>query len=362
MADAILFNGAASLIAQEAGVLDLLLGNVDGVSGVLDASNVKFVGGLSSGALMTFTFNAAFSQNSKLTWDQFKNEVLFTLTTEKVYTTFLGTRNTEPLRQLLQDLTDKVGLHQIKDLPFESTILTTYAYPSSSEFGKYDNKTIWLTNIEKVTSILPSETDKFVVAKQIKEHQLDITLVSSLMSSTAIPLIFPAQHLIYNDSSNQERKITNKYGAAAYFVDGGTGDGLVFSDFHEFFDAYNEKFDNIYFISPDYTNLAELVVQRLSSVKSSDILEQKASGVDSFALMNKLTKEFIKQIRDYNSDGHLANKIYYCKPSVVGFDVLDFGYGKEQYDQTITWGKNYPNKIAIDITTIPDSELEREEA
>ena len=34
MSTAILFNGAASYIAQEAGILDLLLGNVDGV--VLD--------------------------------------------------------------------------------------------------------------------------------------------------------------------------------------------------------------------------------------------------------------------------------------------------------------------------------------
>ncbi|MEH2157213.1 hypothetical protein [Nostoc sp.] len=87
MSTAILFNGAASYIAQEAGILDLLLGNVKGVPGVgLDTKDVKFVGGLSSGGLMSFAFNAAFSESPKLSWDEFKQDILFPLKTEEIYT------------------------------------------------------------------------------------------------------------------------------------------------------------------------------------------------------------------------------------------------------------------------------------
>jgi hypothetical protein len=48
----------------------------------------------------------------------------------------------------------------------------------------------------------------------------------------------------------------------------------------------------------------------------------------------------------------LANTIYYCKPEVEGFNSLNFSNEKEQYDATIAWGKNNPNKIAIDINSI----------
>ncbi len=48
----------------------------------------------------------------------------------------------------------------------------------------------------------------------------------------------------------------------------------------------------------------------------------------------------------------MANTIYYCKPEVEGFNPLNFSNEKEQYEATIAWGKNNPNKIAIDINSI----------
>ncbi|GAB1540371.1 hypothetical protein NUACC21_30400 [Scytonema sp. NUACC21] len=66
----------------------------------------------------------------------------------------------------------------------------------------------------------------------------------------------------------------------------------------------------------------------------------------------------LEVIRHASLVSHLANKIYYCKPTVVDFELLDFNQQQEQYNQTIAWGKSNLDKIAIDITTIPDSELE----
>jgi hypothetical protein len=68
--------------------------------------------------------------------------------------------------------------------------------------------------------------------------------------------------------------------------------------------------------------------------------------------MDTWTTEFLKHIKNHNSDGRLANTIYYCKPEVEGFNPLDFSNEKQQYDATIAWGKNNPDKIAIDINSI----------
>jgi len=352
MSTAILFNGAASYIAQEAGILDLLLGNIEGVQGVgLNIQDVKFVGGLSSGALMSFVFNAAFCPSPKLTWDDFKQKTLFTMTTEKVYT---GEKpfDTSPLRKLLRDITEQVGYTTIKDLPFESAILATNVY---FEGLKLQTKTYWLTNIAKVASELPSDTDKLVIAKNIKDHQLDLRLVSSLMCSTAIPQTFPEQTLYYKAKPLVNLPIKNSAGIAANFVDGGVGDGMVFSDYQEFFQVYGEKFDKIYFISPNFAKTEAEALQRVSLAKRSgalEELEEPEPAMDPLLVMDTWTKEFLKDIKAYNSDKHLAETIYYCKPEVEGFNALNFSNEKEQYDATIAWGKNNPNNIAIDINNI----------
>ena len=349
MSTAILFNGAASYIAQEAGILDLLLGNVEGVPGVgLNSKDVKFVGGLSSGALMSFTFNAAFCDPPKLSWEEFKQNTLFTMTTEKVYT---GEKpfDTSGLRKLLQDITEQVGYTLIEDLPFDSAILATNVY---FEGLKLKTKTYWLTNIAKVASVLPSQTDELEIAKNIKEHQLELRLVSSLMCSTAIPQTFPEQKLYYKVNPLLSLPIKNSANIAANFVDGGVGDGMVFSDYQEFFQAYGEKFDKIYFISPNFAKTEAEALQRISLAKRSDALEEEEPAIDPLLIMDTWTTEFLKDIKNHNSDGGLANTIYYCKPEVEGFNPLDFSKEKQLYDATIAWGKNNPDKIAIDINSI----------
>jgi predicted acylesterase/phospholipase RssA len=349
MSTAILFNGAASYIAQEAGILDLLIGNVEGVPGVgLNSKDVKFVGGLSSGALMSFTFNAAFCDPPKLSWDEFKQNTLFTMTTDKVYTEEKPF-DTSGLRKLLQDITEQVGYNLIEDLPFDSAILATNVY---FEGLKLKTKTYWLTNIAKVASVLPSQTDELEIAKNIKEHQLELRLVSSLMCSTAIPQTFPEQKLYYKGNSLLPLPIKNSANIAANFVDGGVGDGMVFSDYQEFFDTYGEKFDKIYFISPNFAKTEAEALQRISLAKRSDALEEEEPAMDPLLVMDTWTNNFLKDIKAYNSGGRLANTIYYCKPEVEGFNPLDFSQEKEQYNATIAWGKSNPNNIAIDINSI----------
>ncbi len=225
--NAILFNGAASFIAQEAGMLDLLLGNIPGVPGVgLNIQeDVKFIGGLSSGSLMTFVVNAAFCKNPILTWDEMKNNILFPLTTQQIYDPESPIPyDTSPLHSLLTNISNQVNYHTFQDLPFDSAMLTT------ADQLSVPLKTCWLTNISKVAQEVPQGIKH--VYEEIRKHQLNLELVSSLMCSTAIPLTFPAQKLYYKDGNNTH-PITHYFGLDATFRDGGTLG--VFKRFSEFF-------------------------------------------------------------------------------------------------------------------------------
>ena len=115
---------------------------------------------------------------------------------------------------------------------------------------------------------------------------------------------------------------------------------------------YGEKFDKIYFISPNFANTEAEALQRISLAKRSDALEEEEPGIDPLLIMDTWTNNFLKDIKAYNYGGRLANTIYYCKPEVEGFNPLNFSNEREQYDATIAWGKNNPNKIAIDINSI----------
>jgi len=359
MSTAILFNGAAAYIGQEVGILDLLLNDSDvqrpANVPLINIDDVQFVGGLSSGALMSFSFNVAFCNPPKISWDVFKETRLFNLTTDKIYT---GQKpfDTSPLRKFLEDITKEVGYNFITDLPIDTAILVSYrniVYP-----GK--DKSYWLTNIANLASELPTETDTSkintnVITKNIKEHQNKLELVSSLMCSTAIPLTFPAQKLNYKDKNNRSQPIKKNAIEAAKFVDGGSGiDDIVFSGFQEFFDAYlkhNERFDKIYFISPNFAKTEAEALQRISLAKGKDADEEEPD-IDPLLIMDTWTNSFIKAIKEYNSESILADTIYYCKPDVEGFNALDFSSEQTQYEATIAWGQSNSDKIAIDINSI----------
>ncbi|MBG1269102.1 hypothetical protein [Nostoc sp. WHI] len=348
MSTAILFNGAASLIAQEAGILDLLLGNIPDVPGILDTKDVTFVGGLSSGALMSFAFNAAFCESPTLSWTEFKENILFPMTTAQIYGDLEGGFfNTEPLSALLTQITEKVGYKLIQNLPFKSAIVIRYA-------GKDASKNYWLTNISEFAELLPSGDLK--ISTNIKAHQADLELVSSLMCSTAIPKIFPPQKLYYKDSS-QSSSIKMADGTDAKFLDGGFGvSNMVFAGYREFFETYVSKFskfDKIYIISPKFVKTEPVPLERINLANSNGTLaEEDNSGENPLEIMENWTINFLKDIKNQNSGQAFADTIYYCKPEIEVFGPLDFSNEKAQYDATIAWGKNNLAKIARDLKDI----------
>ncbi len=113
----------------------------------------------------------------------------------------------------------------------------------------------------------------------------------------------------------------------------------VFSrDSLSFFEAYEEKFDKIYFISPNFASAEE---EAYKLIDESD-WKSAAETISADYIMDKYTKEFIKEIKEYNSNGCLANYIYYCKPEVTGYNPLSFDEEEQQYNDTISWGTEQP--------------------
>jgi len=155
---------------------------------------------------------------------------------------------------------------------------------------------------------------------------------------------------LHKDGS-EHQAITRRFHNPAKFKDGGTRG--VFKRFKEFFETYGENFDNIYFISPDFLK-NETEAYKL--IEAEDLESEQNTIELSMELslnFNDLTNKFIHELKSYNLDGRLANKIYYCKPKINnGYNPLDFSHEKEQYSDTISWGRSNPSDIAIDINDL----------
>lgn len=176
------------------------------------------------------------------------------------------------------------------------------------------------------------------------------------MCSTAIPKTFPPQKLYYEDSSKSS-SIKMADGTDAKFVDGGFGvTSMVFAGYREFFETYVskfKKFDKIYVISPKFVETAPDTVAPINLANSNGTLaEADNSGDNPLAIMETWTINFLKDIKNENSGKAFADTIYYCKPEIQVFGPLDFSNEEAQYNATIAWGQNNPNKIALDIKDI----------
>ncbi len=116
---AILITGAAARIPQEAALLEELYNR-----GLLN--DVVFISGVSSGALNSVMLNGILS--GKMTWAEYKS-VLFGIENSDIFIQE-GKKlpvNTEPERRFITDIVEnKLGYHQIGDLPFMTGISITH--------------------------------------------------------------------------------------------------------------------------------------------------------------------------------------------------------------------------------------------
>ena len=332
--NAVIFNGAASLIAQEAALLDLLIEPERGRLSLSQGNTL--LAGLSSGALMTFIVNAAFSDKHPLSWPGFKEKYLFPLKTDQIYKFRWWPHvhlDTSPLRALMNEVNGGVGYRVLGDLPFDSAVLT-----ASLDLMK----TCWLNN---ATHDIPSGDSE--IAEHLRKNASTLDVVDCLMCSTAIPLIFPRQRLRYRDGDDTVC-IKTRSGKDAMFADGATfglfhGFG-VFHGFRDFFEAYGERFESVYFITP-YFEKAWREAEQLEGVRFvSDFIHHA---------MALLTEWFIKALKAYDDEKGLAENIYICMPEIEKFDLLDFETQRRQYNCTKTWGCENPERIAVDIDEWP---------
>lgn len=323
--NAVLFNGAAALIAQEVGLVDLLRE----FEGLEFEQNNTFVAGLSSGALVTFAVNAAFSDNPVLPWQTFKDDILFPITTSDIFTGSLlkPPVDTSPLRSLLSSVVnDKCGFKTYSDLPFQNALLTA----SYMTFQTY-----WINN---VTGEIPIGNN--AINRQLREQTNELDLVDLLMCSTAIPLVFPSQNMRFHEC-DQEQYIRTFLEQKAKFVDGGTFG--TFSGLEAFFNTTGQKFDKLYFVTPNFGKNEQLASEMLGSELSQQ----------NEALVHYMSAEpgntFAQNLKAYNDTHHLANEIYVCMPDIRYFNPLNFDTQVEQYQLTMQWGKSNPDDIAINL-------------
>ncbi len=328
----ILFNGGAALIGQEVGMLDLLR-EVKGVT--LDPAET-FVAGLSSGGLMVAVVNATLGKNPPITWETFKNEILFTIKNDDIFKKkLIPPWDTDPLRKTLTGvLNERAGYKQIKDLPFPSAILTA---------SRGANRTCWINN---AVSSIPSGDN--TILQQIRENALQVDLVDSLMCTSAIPVLFPSPKLGYELNGSQ-KYVTDSSGEEARFLDGGTF-GL-FKRLEEFFKAYQETFENLYFITPnffgsntDFEEYSSELGDSLSEEHEEELLEVS----EYFTRLNPFFL-FFRRLRQFNKKFGLAKNMYTCEPQIKRFPLLNFETQREQYELTMEWGRQNPDQIAVDI-------------
>ena len=196
---AILLTGAAARIPQEAGLLEELYNR-----GLL--KDVVFISGVSSGALNAVMLNGILS--GKMTWAEYK-EILFKLTNKDIFIQEGAKRlpvNTQPARNLYTKIVeDKLGYHQIGDLPFVTSISFTH-----------------LKHLD-----LKKEVYRMCSRKINEETDTTLSLVDIMMASSSFPIAFPPVRI------RNVKTIPD-----VEYVDGGIGDDHI--PYHALFEF--EKF------------------------------------------------------------------------------------------------------------------------
>lgn len=312
---AVLLTGAAARISQEVAMFDQLRAQ----KGLTVSQDDTLLAGFSSGSLNLAAINACFSNGSKLDWDTYyKQQVLFPLRNSDVYRIKMLPFDTTPLRNTVQKFVDTMKCQCVGDLPFLSYILT---------FSLKQFKTLW------------------ACSQNPGQEYIDIT--DMFMASTAIPILFPAQHI--RCESGHQMDFPD-----GYFADGGTGG--TFKQFENNLGDYvkqNGQFDTIYIISP-MREKAECEHEEIMGIVGNNSPEgEDISGfIDQLKDISMRTfLKFLQRLNDWKFNGlAMAKNIYVSIPEMEkNFGIINFDLEKEQYDAVTAWVNNNPNKLAIPL-------------
>ena len=123
LTNAVMVTGAAARISQEVACIDKLI-----QQGLTLNEDSTMLAGFSSGSLNLLALNACFRNDNPISWEvDYKQNTLWTLTDEKVYTSngvHIPLFDTAPLRATLNTFLGKMGASTFGDLPFDSYVLT----------------------------------------------------------------------------------------------------------------------------------------------------------------------------------------------------------------------------------------------
>ena len=174
---------------------------------------------------------------------------------------------------------------------------------------------------------LKFEKNVFISNTKYTENITD-NVVDAILSSSAIPVVFP----------------TKDIGGNKYYDGGSKTGNIPYPCMFEYTANIEERFDTIYVVTFDvthklsyedelpYLNLKEGNIEELLKVFIK-IFETHLSPSD------KVFKNNLKTIVDRDQD--LKNKIYIYTPKLdKSYPLLDFNNSKEQLDKTDTWARS----------------------
>jgi predicted acylesterase/phospholipase RssA len=293
---AVILTGAAARIPQQAALLEELYNR-----GQL--KDVVFISGVSAGALNAVVLNAILS--NKMTWDEYR-KILFSLQNDDIFQSQEEGRrlpvNTESLHSLLTKIVeDKLGYHQIGDLPFMTEI----------SFTSRLRKNVYRMGSRKINS----ETDT------------TLSLVDIMMASSAIPIAFPPVRI------ENVKTIPD-----VEFIDGGVGsDYIPYTALLEFQKYRKQKVGKVFIIgrkqgfSSDLDE--ELKMLGINNRRNYDRLGPAMDNLLRRHLLNKL-EAFARGAPD------MIYKTYVWIPDFEQ-DFLMFNFSKmeEQYTLTKSWAQ-----------------------
>jgi predicted acylesterase/phospholipase RssA len=297
---AIIMTGAAARIPQQAALLEELYNR-----GLL--KDVVFISGVSAGALNAVMLNAILS--GKLTWDDYR-DILFKLRNNDIFTVEEERKlpvNTEPVRKLLKQIVeDRLGYHQIGDLPY----MTEISFNSRGDFGS--GRRVYRMCSRKIN----------------KETDTTLSLVDIMMATSAIPFAFPPVR-IENVTTIPDHE----------YVDGGVGsDYIPFKALLDFQKHRGVNVEKVYIISKKSGNYSE-ISQELDflGIDNDGHIDRFASSLDkimSRILINRLGA-FARQAPE------MIYRSYVWIPDFEqDFMMFNFNNLEEQYTLTRAWAQN----------------------